>query len=90
MSAAVRPSVWHGFRMIWHEIGFTALPAAQLLALLDELVDPEPKKRPSPGKPGRHAKHGLYCKRAAGEDFSKHEPLSKPGADGAGDEVTHD
>jgi hypothetical protein len=74
-----RPEVWQAFRMLWHELGFCALPAGQVLAVLDDLMDPSPPMTPSTGKPGRHPKHGLYSRGAAAGG-----PLRQ-----AQDEVTH-
>jgi hypothetical protein len=69
----VRPSVRLVFRFLRVELGFTASPEEQLLALLESLVPRAMARSPSTGKPGRQARHGRYAKSPAA----------------GGDEVTH-
>jgi hypothetical protein len=69
----LRPEVRLGFRFLRGELGFTAWPDDQLLAVLEDLVPLAMARSPSTGKPGRHAKHGLYCRRGAAELLSKHD-----------------
>jgi hypothetical protein len=63
----VRPSVRLGFRFLRGELGFTAWPDDQLLAVLEDLVPLAMARSPSTGKPGRAARHGRYCKSRAAD-----------------------
>jgi hypothetical protein len=53
------------------ELGFTEWPEEQLWAVCEDLIPFPAERSPSSGRPGRHAKHGLYRRRGAGGPSSE-------------------